>query len=60
MMVRKSQRTRIPFSAVWQPLCDFCGGAVAFTDCSEDFKLDGGFERFGALVRVDGLEEKCW
>ena len=36
--------------------CDLGGGGVAFTDRGKHFKLDRGFQSFGALMGVDRLE----
>jgi hypothetical protein len=38
-------------------LGDVRGGRVAFANRGEHFQLDRGFESFGSLMCVDGLEK---
>jgi hypothetical protein len=33
---------------------------ISFCDCGEEFKLDGGFQRFGLMEGGNGLKEQLW
>ena len=52
----------MPRSDVWHRLAIFQNGSVAFSDRREDLELDRSLQCFGALIRIDGLEEqlRCW